>query len=212
MKFALMIISFLSLLIGATGGVRLPKLPAMANKKSLPQVEKKAIVYNIVKEPPDNSTTYNLSPKSLDELKGSVTIDYIKKYAQIAKKEQARTGVLASITLGQAIIESNSGRSILTKKFNNHFGIKAKGNQPYAVYADDTPTDKFRTFRTDEESFIAHSNLLINDRYSIMSKCKDYTCAAFAVKSLGYASDPKYSSKLIAVIEKYKLYEMDEQK
>ena len=49
----------------------------------------------------------------------STTIAYIAQYKTIAMKEMKRTGVPASITLAQAILESNSGESNLAKKFNN---------------------------------------------------------------------------------------------
>ena len=55
-----------------------------------------------------------------------VTTDYINKYKGIAISEMNRTGIPASITLAQAIVESGSGESNLAKQANNHFGIKCK--------------------------------------------------------------------------------------
>ncbi len=49
---------------------------------------------------------------------------YIARYKDIAQEEMERTGVPASITLGQGIIESVAGTSALSQKANNHFGIK----------------------------------------------------------------------------------------
>ena len=49
---------------------------------------------------------------------------YISRYASIAVNEMYRTGVPASITLAQGIIESRSGQSALAVDGNNHFGIK----------------------------------------------------------------------------------------
>ena len=56
------------------------------------------------------------------------TIVYIEQYKKIAVQEMKRTGIPASITLAQGIVESNSGESNLAKKFNNHFGIKCKSD------------------------------------------------------------------------------------
>ena len=49
---------------------------------------------------------------------------YIEKYAPLAVSEMERTGVPASITLAQGMLESNAGLSALAVKGNNHFGIK----------------------------------------------------------------------------------------
>ena len=49
---------------------------------------------------------------------------YISRYASIAVNEMYRSGVPASITLAQGIIESASGLSVLAVNGNNHFGIK----------------------------------------------------------------------------------------
>ena len=66
------------------------------------------------------------------------TIAYITQYKAIAMKEMKRTGVPASITLAQAILESNSGESNLAKNHNNHFGIKCKSDWTGAkAYQDD---------------------------------------------------------------------------
>ena len=54
------------------------------------------------------------------------TVVYIELYKKIAVQEMKRTGIPASITLAQGILESNSGESNLAKQFNNHFGIKCK--------------------------------------------------------------------------------------
>ena len=49
---------------------------------------------------------------------------YVEKYSSIAVEEMKRTGVPASITLAQGLLESDAGRSRLATKANNHFGIK----------------------------------------------------------------------------------------
>jgi len=64
--------------------------------------------------------------------------EYISKYQLIAIEEMNRTGIPASITMAQACLESADGNSQLSKKSNNHFGIKCKGNwKGKKVYADD---------------------------------------------------------------------------
>ena len=50
--------------------------------------------------------------------------EFIRKYKHIAIREMERTGIPASITLAQGILESGCGESELAVNANNHFGIK----------------------------------------------------------------------------------------
>ena len=78
----------------------------------------------------------------------ATTIAYIAQYKAIAMKEMKRTGVPASITLAQAILESNSGESNLAKNHNNHFGIKCKSDWTgaKAYQDDDAKQECFRAY------------------------------------------------------------------
>ena len=50
--------------------------------------------------------------------------EYIAEYSGLAVSEMRRSGIPASITMAQAILESSLGKSDLATKANNHFGIK----------------------------------------------------------------------------------------
>jgi flagellum-specific peptidoglycan hydrolase FlgJ len=51
---------------------------------------------------------------------------YITKYQLLAIEEMGRSGIPASIKMAQAVLESGNGNSELSRKSNNHFGIKCK--------------------------------------------------------------------------------------
>ena len=96
--------------------------------------------------------------------------NYIGKYKEIAQSEMQRVGIPASIKLAQGILESNSGRSTLAMKANNHFGIKC-GNywQGKTFHREDDDyvngqliKSCFRKFENAYASFIAHSDFLLN--------------------------------------------------
>jgi uncharacterized FlgJ-related protein len=151
-------------------------------------------------------TPFNL----FSQKQAEVTINYINKYKGIAIKEMERTGVPASITLAQAIVESGSGESNLAKKANNHFGIKCKtewtGEKFYQD--DDAKNECFRVYPSAESSFIDHSNFL-KDRPNYASLFEldpvDDTAWAFGLKKAGYATQKDYPSKLLNMIDLYEL-------
>ena len=139
---------------------------------------------------------------------------YIEKYAPVAQQEMVRSGVPASITLAQGILESGAGLSTLAKEGNNHFGIKChKGWTGRTMYMDDDEKGEcFRVYDSPEESFADHSDFLrYRDRYKFLFDLErtDYKGWANGLKKAGYATDRKYAEKLIQYIEKYNLTRFD---
>lgn len=139
---------------------------------------------------------------------------YISKWAPTAVSEMYRSGVPASITLAQGLLESRYGLSELASKGNNHFGIKChkdwKGKS--MKVDDDAKNECFRVYSSAEESFRDHSDFLrYRDRYKSLFDLKttDYKSWAYGLKKAGYATDPSYATKLIKLVEDYKLYEYD---
>ena len=139
---------------------------------------------------------------------------YIYTYSDIAVAEMQRTGVPASITLAQGIIESGSGLSTLAVNGNNHFGIKCHNNWKGGTMKmdDDRKDECFRTYDSPEQSFRDHSDFLrYRDRYKFLFDLdrRDYKGWAFGLKQAGYATDPSYANKLIRCIEQYDLSRFD---
>ena len=140
--------------------------------------------------------------------------EYIAKYSSLAISEMERTGVPASITLAQGLLESGAGRSTLATKANNHFGIKChkgwKGEKTY--HDDDAPQECFRSYSKAEDSFQDHSDFLrYYDRYKFLFDLEitDYKGWCYGLKQAGYATDPNYAPKLIKLIEDYDLTRFD---
>ncbi len=146
-----------------------------------------------------------------------VTFSYIDTYKDIAIIEMHRTGVPASITLAQAIHESQSGTSSLAFNSNNHFGIKCKSYwRGRSYYHKDDDLDRkgrliescFRAYDAVTDSYIDHSNFLKHSSHYqglfLLSRT-DYTGWAYGLKECGYATDKRYAQKLIKTIKKYNL-------
>ena len=143
----------------------------------------------------------------------SVYQEYIDQYKDLAIEEMLRYNIPASITLAQGIFESGAGRSELSVKGNNHFGIKCHGWAGRSVYHDDDARNEcFRAYDNVLQSYEDHSKFLrYNVRYNSLFTLQrtDYRGWAQGLKACGYATNPRYADKLIELIELYKLYELD---
>jgi len=140
--------------------------------------------------------------------------EYIKKYEQTAVREMKRSGIPASITMAQALLESGNGRSDLALTANNHFGIKChltwEGNRFY--YDDDALDECFRAYKKVKDSYEDHSLFLMTrSRYDFLFDLDptDYKAWSRGLKKAGYATNPKYADMLIKIIEDNELYKLD---
>ncbi len=141
--------------------------------------------------------------------------DYIAMYKDDAIAEMKRSGVPASITLAQGLLETESGNSALLKESNNHFGIKCKSNWTGASvkHTDDAKDECFRKYPSARESYADHSNFLkSSQRYASLFQLQpnDYKGWAHGLKNAGYATNPKYAAILIKNIETHSLFQYDE--
>ncbi len=151
-----------------------------------------------------------VNPKKSNDVKQQ----YIDKYSKIAMEEMQLYKIPASITLAQGILESSSGKSALSKRSNNHFGIKChkgwKGKRTY--HDDDEKGECFRVYKHPSYSYRDHSLFLAGrKRYMDLFRLKitNYKGWAKGLRKAGYATDKRYPSKLIKIIEDYQLYKYD---
>ena len=132
--------------------------------------------------------------------------DYIDEYSDIAIREMNRSGIPASITLAQAVLESGNGNSTLARSSNNHFGIKCHSDWKGKTFTwdDDKKNECFRKYNSVEESFRDHTDFLKNkSRYAFLFELdqNDYKGWSKGLKKAGYATNPKYAQLLIDIIE-----------
>lgn len=193
-------------------------------KKTNPVVVKKVSkpVAAKVVEKPENPKTENSNAPEIISLEATskvkvtteMVLAYIDNYKEIAKLNMQQFGIPASITLSQAILESGCGTGNLCKMANNHFGIKCRKDYsgPSVKYDDDALQECFRKYNDPKDSFKDHSTFLLSRSwYANLFQLdkKDYKAWAKGLKAAGYATDPQYPQKLITIIEKYKLYDID---
>lgn len=133
---------------------------------------------------------------------------YADKYGDLAVAEMKRTGIPASITLAQGIIESGGGTTSLARKANNHFGVKAGRSWTGKRHGN------YRKYETVEEAFDDRSDFLSNKKvYAHLFKLDlcDYKGWARGLQRAGYATSKRYATDLIRCIEQNRLHEWDKQ-
>ena len=143
---------------------------------------------------------------------------FIESVAQGAINGWTKYGVLPSVTVAQAILESGWGQSALSTQAHNLFGIKGSYNgqyvtmqtrevyngQSYYIY------DNFRKYANNSESVEDHGNFLYsNSRYANLLDDQSYASVARKLQADGYATDPSYASSLIKLVEMYNLTQLD---
>lgn len=143
-----------------------------------------------------------------------VVADYISQFKDVAISNMKVYGIPASIILAQAILESGAGKSDLSSRSNNHFGIKCHSDWTgeSVRHDDDSNQECFRKYNDPAESFKDHALFLTSrSRYAdLFSLPKDdYKDWAKGLRAAGYATDPKYPDKLITYIERYNLDQYD---
>lgn len=139
--------------------------------------------------------------------------DYIKDFSGIAQEEMRLYNIPASITLAQGILESGAGQGDLSRRANNHFGIKCHDwDGPRVYHDDDARGECFRKYKDARYSYRDHSLFLTERaRYATLFDLStdDYKAWARGLRKAGYATDRKYPEKLIGIIERYELYRYD---
>lgn len=138
-------------------------------------------------------------------------LQYIKQYTAAAAENRERYGIPIAITLGQGILESGGGTSYLAQAGNNHFGIKSNEEWSGPTLCKPNESVPYRKYDSVADCYADHAKFLKRKRYASLFKLKvtDYRGWAYKLKECGYATDPRYAEKLIGVIERYKLYELD---
>lgn len=139
--------------------------------------------------------------------------DYIQLWKDVAMQNQREFKIPASITLAQGILESGFGNSSLAQEANNHFGIKCHNWSGDKYFMDDDRKDEcFRKYEDAAQSYSDHSVFLTSrSRYASLFDLEitDYRAWAKGLKNAGYATNPKYPSLLIKIIEENGLTKYD---
>jgi len=199
-KSLLIFLPCMILLMGSCGIIK--------KKNSSPQVQAP-----VPAQKTKPSETAKAGERQIPEIKNHTAVTYIERFKYIAIREMNNSGIPASITLAQGILESGNGNSELAIEGNNHFGIKCtpewKGKT--MLKDDDQKDDCFRVYKTPEESFKDHTEFLKRKRYAPLFELdkNDYRGWATGLKAAGYATNPRYAELLISLIERYNLNSYD---
>ena len=162
--------------------------------------------------------------------------EFISFMGPLAQADMAKSGVLASVTTAQAILESGYGSTELARNANNFFGMKCSlsgntwpgstwdGVSKYRKQTGEedangnayTITADFRKYASAADSVADHSAYLLGamngnkKRYAGLKGEKDPAKAIGIIKAGGYATDTKYVNKVLSIINKYNLTKYDQ--
>ena len=169
-----------------------------------------------IKAEPKRNDTETIVSTSRTVVTNDVVRVYISQYKDVAMGNMRNYGIPASIILAQGILESGAGRGDLAMNANNHFGIKCHvgWTGDSVKHDDDAAQECFRKYDNPSESFKDHAVFLTGrSRYAKLFGFSkgDYKAWARGLRTAGYATDPKYPDKLISYIERYNLYQYDNQ-
>jgi len=141
--------------------------------------------------------------------------EFLNKIIPLAIEDEEHSKVPAEVTVGQAILESNWGRSKLTINGNNLFGIKADPLWTGKVlYMKGWEVEKgikrtydmeWRAYEGWKESVSDHSKFLHKPRYAKAFTFKDWKDFLHAIHLAGYATDPTYAAQIISIIRIYNI-------
>ncbi|HEX5415292.1 MAG TPA: glucosaminidase domain-containing protein [Chloroflexota bacterium] len=147
-------------------------------------------------------------------------ISFLNQSIVAAQQAQQISGVPTSVTIAQAIEESDWGRATIGG--NNYFGIKAENSpgpagvvlattREFVNGAWITVQAPFRAYNSMTESFLDHAEFFTtNRRYAVaMQHTADPRLFARLINQAGYATDPNYATKLITLMDRYDLYRYD---
>ena len=191
----------------------------------------KRVTEELSEEEDETEKDKGLQAKDLAALSNE---EVILKVGTLFTADQQKTGVLASLSLAQFILESGYGKSELAQEANNCFGMKkslsgnnwtgsvwdgkstyTKKTREQRSWGTETVTAQFRKYACIEDSIADHSAYLTGAkkgsalRYEGLKGCADYRKAAQIVKAGGYATSTAYVDKLCSIIEQWKLTQYD---
>ena len=168
-------------------------------------------------------------------LKDMESAEVVTKVATLFTANQKQSGILASVSMAQFILESGYGKSELAQNANNCFGMKSSlsgnswagsawdGHSVYTMQTGEQNTDgsyvtvtaDFRKYGSIEDSIADHYAYLLGamngskKRYEGLAGCTDYKKAVQIIKDGGYATSLDYVQNLCRVIEQWNLTQFD---
>ena len=147
--------------------------------------------------------------------------EFINTIAPLIVEEGKKRGYsVFSTVIAQAIIESNSGKSILGYKYHNYFGMKCgsrwkgksvnlKTKEEYTVGTLTTIKDNFRVYDSIEEGVKGYYDFISTKRYANLKESKTYVEYAENLKADGYATSSKYVNTLCTTVDVHNLTKYD---
>ena len=186
-------------------------------------------------EPIQQTAPANQNGTQAKDLASLSNVQIVDTVGPLFTADQRKTGILASVSMAQFILESGYARTELAQKFNNCFGMKCcisgntwpgsvwDGESKCKILTDEynadgskfTIPEYFRSYPCIEDSIADHSAYLLGAmngdslRYAGLADCTEYRRAAQIIVDGGYATAPGYAEALCQIIQMWGLTKWD---
>lgn len=134
---------------------------------------------------------------------------YLERFGRVARSEQKKFGIPASIIMANALLHSRAGENQTSRQANNHFGLSCTADWQGEKLEKDG--DCYRVYENAWTSFRDHSFFLTTGTFAELRQLdpKDYKAWAKAMEKKQYTKSDDLAEQLIEVIEQWRLYELD---
>jgi flagellum-specific peptidoglycan hydrolase FlgJ len=144
------------------------------------------------------TTSIRPKPKSMlpaiEELDEQKVAAYIRRFSRVAVTEMEKYGIPASVKLAQGILESWHGDHLEATQSNNHFGRITSGDHYNSAW----------------ENWRAHSMIMKENYPDLFEFEPEPEIWTQNIQKVGYSTEPDYAEKLMHIIKKYQLTQLDD--
>ena len=198
------------------------KISSPQKKKKSKLTEKAPVKKEIAKETKKGTSLFNFFGNpfkekkkridflgKLDEVDQSVKEAYLERFAHVAKSEQEKFQIPASIILANALLHSQGGYNNLSTDYNNHFSIPCGDNWDGGMGSSEGTC--YRIYESAWMSFRNHSQYITSGKFAdlVDLDATDYHGWAKGLAKRNFSNDKNLAKNLIRIIEQYGLNDLD---
>jgi flagellum-specific peptidoglycan hydrolase FlgJ len=178
-------------------------------KEVAKETKKGTSLFNIFSSPFKKGKKGKDFSEKLDAVDQAIKEAYLERFAHVAKSEQEKFQIPASIILANALLHSQGGQNDLSTDYNNHFSIPCGDDWDGGTGSSEGVC--YRIYESAWMSFRNHSQYITSGNFSDLTElgATDYRGWAKGLAKRNFSEDKSLAKNLIRIIEKYGLNDLD---